>query len=442
MIDPHSLARAPIARRPSRSTLAPVAKVLSVAVVVAIAVAAARPFGAAMAQAGVLDRVSWQALPGDRALGGHGAVIDGRAMTLIGGEQGDFQPPDAMRSLSFALPQAWTTLAESGDRPVPGLSGRGLVGARAVRISDDGAAATSTLLICHCTGATTYNAAWPAAGGAVTWRSLADVQSLPLANGLMAFDGPRRRVIAAGGEFSGSGDIMTATWALDVNDLNTAQWQPLPAVPFQLIFQAADRDPRSGHFVAFGGQGSDATPTAHLWRADLAALDAPGAWSDVAAQAGAGPSARSGATLTFAGSTGWAILYGGYSPALGEMADAWALDYRDPSAPRWQSITPAGTPPNARSGQSAVWDAAGERVLVYGGLRLEGNGVRYLSDGFAIDLTPDTAPTVTTPAPTATTPVPTTPSSTPVPSPTTPSTAGGRIFLPLSLRSADVRAAP
>lgn|GEM_PF-2301815 len=442
MIDPHPIARAHRVRRPTRSTAAPVAKALALAVAVIVALVAARPVGTAQAQTDDLAGVSWQALPGDRALGGHGAVIDGRSMTLIGGEQGDFQPPDALRSLALAPAQAWTTLAENGDRPVSGLSGRGLVGARAVRISDDGAAVTSALLICHCVGATTYNAAWPATGGAVTWRRIADVQSLPLANGLIAFDGPRRRVIAAGGEFSGSGDIMTATWALDVNELNTAQWQPLPAVPFQLLFQAADRDPRSGHLVAFGGQGPDATPTTHLWRADLAAIDAPGAWSDIAAQAGAGPGARSGATLTFAGSTGWAILYGGYSPVLGEMSDVWALDYRDPTAPRWRAITPAGTAPSARSGQSAVWDAAGDRVLVYGGLRLEGNGVRYLSDGFAVDLSPDTAPTATPPGPTATTAVPPPPSATPVPSPTTPSTEGGRIFLPLSLRNADVRAAP
>lgn len=426
MIDPHLPPRASGACRPPRARRMVVLSALALA---ALAALAARPRHFAEAQTDGLDRAAWLALPGDAPLGGHGAVIDGHAMTVFGGEKGDFQPPDALRSLSLAAPPAWRTLSETGDRPASGLVGRGLVGARAARISADGAAETSVVVVCHCAGGTTFRAAWPAAGGAVAWQRLAGAQALPLANGLLAYDAPRRRLLAAGGEFGGSGDIMTATWALDVSDLGTAQWRALPAVPFQLIFQAADRDPRSGHLVAFGGQGADASPTAQLWRADLAAVDANGAWSDVSATAGAGPIARSGATLTFVGATGWAILYGGYSPERGELADAWALDYRDPSAPRWQAISPAGTAPSARSGQSAVWDDAGERVLVYGGLRLEGNGVRYLSDGFAIDLSPDGSPTATTPPTSPTTPA------------TTPANGAGRIFLPFSVRSADVRAA-
>lgn len=426
MIETHPARPAPAARRLALipALLPALLGAALIALLGALTLAPGRP---ALAQVDPLSRLGWRPLPGDAPLGGHAAVLDAGAMTLLGGERADFQPPTSLRALAFGGAQpSWGTRAETGDRPQSGLVGRGLLGARTVRISADRAAETEALTLCHCRPGTTFRARWPAAGGGVDWQAIAGEQPLPYANGLLAFDAPRGRVVAGAGEFEGAGDVVTATWALDVADLGRAQWRRLPSLPFQLMFQAADRDPRSGHLVAFGGQGPDAVPTAQLWRADLAVVDAPDAWTDATALAGAGPSARSGATLTFVGDTGLAVLIGGYTPGSGELDDAWALDYRDPSAPTWRRLAPSGTAPSPRSGQSAVWDGARARIIVYGGLRLQGDGVAYLSDAFALALDPGAEPT--TAVPTATTPAPT---ATP---------AGGRIFLPNALKSADVRA--
>lgn len=386
------------------------------------------------AQTDPLTAAQWRQLPSDAPLGGHAAVLRGGVMAVIGGERGDFEAPGAVRALDLGTsPPRWVTLAEDGAAPQPQLAGRGLVGARTAAI--DGAT-TAAVTVCDCAVDTAHGLDW--AGGPdapLSWWPLAAGAPLPHANGLLAYDAPRRRLVAAGGDYRGSGELVTTTWTLDVAALADATWQPGPPLPFQLIFQAADRDPRSGHLVAFGGQGVDAVSTAQLWRADLAGLGAPGAWQDLSAAAGAGPAARSGATLTFVGDSGVAVLFGGYTPEAGERADAWALDYRDPSAPRWRSLDLPGAP-SPRSGHSAVWDAAGQRLILYGGLRLDGAGTVYLADAFALALAGD-APT----PPTSPTTSPTTPPR-PTDAPSATPAAGGRIFLPTALKGAHVRAAP
>lgn len=424
MTETHRRRPAPTARR--RPLALPLLAVLGAVALAPLAVDRAP----AAAQDDPLAAARWRPLPSDAPLGGHAAVLRGGVMAVIGGERGDFEAPDAVRALDLAAaPPRWVTLAEDGDPPQPQLAGRGLVGARTAAI--DGAT-TAAVTVCDCAVDTAHGLDW--SGGAdapLAWWPLAAGEPLPYANGLLTYDAPRRRVVAAGGDFRGSGELVTTTWTLDAAALADATWQPGPALPFQLIFQAADRDPRSGHLVAFGGQGVDAVSTAQLWRADLEGIGAPGAWQDLSAAAGAGPDARSGATLTFLGDSGVAVLFGGYTPDAGERADAWALDYRDPSAPRWRRLDLPGGP-SPRSGHSAVWDAAGERLVVYGGLRLDGAGTVYLADAFALALsgdapTPPTSPT-TPPRPTDA------PSATP--------SAGGRIFLPSALKGAHVRAAP
>ncbi len=422
-------------RRPSPAACRGPLALLVVAAAVAALAAAATPSPAAQAQPDPLADAAWRPLPGDAPLGGHAAVLRGGAMVLVGGERDDFAAPAAIRALDLAAdPPRWVTVAEAGPAPQPQLAGRGLVGARTAAL--DG---TAAVMLCDCTGATAHALDW--AGGpdaTLTWRPLAGGPPLPHLYGLLVHDAPRRRLVAAGGDYRGSGDLVTATFTLDTAALDAA-WQPAAPLPFQRIFQAADRDPRSGHLVAFSGQGPDALPSNALWRGDLAALDGSGAWADITALAGDGPAARSGATLTFLGDRGLAVLFGGYTPDAGERADAWLLDYRDPTAPRWRALERSGAP-SARSGHSAVWDEAGQRLILYGGLRVEGDGTTYLSDAFALDLAPDAA------TPPATTSAPTTAAASPTPgpsdTPTVAPTAAPRIFLPSVLRAAVVRPAP
>lgn len=91
------------------------------------------------------------------------------------------------------------------------------------------------------------------------------------------------------------------------------------------------------------------------------------------------------------------ILYGGYSTDA-DFGDIWLLDYRDSAAPQWSRVDPAdseavGAGPGARSGHSAVWDAAGRRMVVYGGTRrTDDGGIAFLGDAWALALTPTAPP--------------------------------------------------
>lgn len=59
------------------------------------------------------------------------------------------------------------------------------------------------------------------------------------------------------------------------------------------------------------------------------------------------------------------LVFGGSGPSgSGLLNDLWSYQAASNS---WTQLTPSGTPPPARFGHTAVWDAAGNRMLVFGG---------------------------------------------------------------------------
>lgn len=252
--------------------------------------------------------------------------------------------------------------------------------------------------------------AWLLDVGAAAWSGVRGNPQAPLVGSLLTYDTGRDRALTVGGDLLGLGSLVSHTVAYDLSDTRAGSTN-LPPAPFALIYQAADVDPRSGHWLAFGGQDADGVTQGALWRASLDALDQPGAWSIASAPAGAlAPPARAGATLTFLGDHGFAVLFGGYRPGEGELSDAWLLDYRRPNAPYWTRLNvqlgPDGAP-DARSGHVAAWDAVGDRLLVHGGLLTTGDTPRYFGDTWAlvasgIGTPPTTATTTTSPQGTAT----------------------------------------
>src|SRR5437016_9802794 len=59
--------------------------------------------------------------------------------------------------------------------------------------------------------------------------------------------------------------------------------------------------------------------------------------------------------------------------------------------PTWTQLVPAGTAPSARSGQSAIYDAANNRMVIHGGISIRGavqNDTWILSGANGIATTP------------------------------------------------------
>ena len=146
---------------------------------------------------------------------------------------------------------------------------------------------------------------------------------------------------------------------------------PVPLVP----------DARSGQSVAWNPAG---WPRCGLWgmvgrdRALQRLVAVPASQQYV--DAGGAPAARCpphGTITPRCGTRPGAqlLVFGGFNvrsyPNL--FNDLWSYQARTNS---WTQLSPSGTPPRARLGHAAVWDTAGNRLLVFGGQSQDPGGLR------------------------------------------------------------------
>jgi hypothetical protein len=323
----------------------------------------------------------------------------------------------------------WSSLSATGPAPRSAVEDRGLLGSRAALDAGE----NLMIAVCDCQNGSTHFLDLTEG----RWSPAPNDRPMPFSYPVFVYDAAGDRAILIGGEEEFGEEFSTRVWAYDLSPARSG-WRDAGTTPFRILHQAADIDPASRHVLLFGGQTDRALETDALWRLDLGA-DGAAAWSELTPE-GVKPSARMGASLTFLGDSGTAVLFGGYSRS-GELAETWLLDYTDPEAPVWQPLALTGGP-SGRSGHSAVWDPVGERVLIYGGVA---GSTSYLDETWAFSLstaapTPTdepsatpTTPTPTEPMPTTTAPVPTTPRPSDTPDP---GDGEHRIYLPRAVDGA------
>ena len=90
------------------------------------------------------------------------------------------------------------------------------------------------------------------------------------------------------------------------------------------------------------------------------------AWTQLA-PSGTAPSAREGLTAVYAAASNRMIVFGGYNGS--GVNDTWVLSNANGSGgtPAWTQLAPSGTAPPARYFHTAVYAAAGNRMIVFGG---------------------------------------------------------------------------
>jgi len=76
------------------------------------------------------------------------------------------------------------------------------------------------------------------------------------------------------------------------------------------------------------------------------------------------------------------ILFGGRGSS-GDLNDVWAFRLESDS---WQQLQPSGTGPTPRFSHNAVYDASGQRMLIWSGRSLDASGSTLLNDVWALDL--------------------------------------------------------
>ncbi len=167
---------------------------------------------------------------------------------------------------------------------------------------------------------------------------------------------------ALGGSWSCGGN--TITWAYRL-----AGGAPPPAIAARRGHTVV-YDEAKGRAIVFGGEAcSSGCPSlGDVWvLAKATGATGQPTWGKLI-PAGPGPSARAGHTAIYDPTTNRMTVFGGRNSG-GYLGDAWVLTNANGTGgtPVWEQLSPSAAPPAGRSGHTAVYDPATNRMIVFGG---------------------------------------------------------------------------
>lgn len=214
--------------------------------------------------------------------------------------------------------------------------------------------------------------------GSPTWTPVANVGSPPVAKyPSVIYDPVNDQLVYFGGQFQ-NGTTTNAVYTLSLG--GTPTWTlltPSGTPPTGRVFNTAIYDSPHHRMVVFGGESSGSF-TSDVWALDL---DGPPAWEQLL-PSGSPPGARTRAKAVYDAAGQRMVMFGGYG-ASGFLGDVWSLSLG--ASPAWQSIaTHAG--PDARDNHCVVMDDATRRLIVFGG----NTGINVVNDVWALDLAAST----------------------------------------------------
>ena len=276
----------------------------------------------------------------------HVAVLD-RArnrMLVHGGMNGGTRLGDVW-ALSLSGAPAWTQVAAGGTSP----------GGRSAHCALFDQAGDRMLIFAglNSSGMATGSVWALTLGGTPTWSQLAPTGTAPTARyGASArYDALRGRALFFGG---GTGAPNTSeTWALSLT--GTPAWTLLPAPnpPQGRQFHTSAYDPFGDRLLVFGG--SSGPVLSDTWALPLAS---PGAsWIPLTG------TRRRGHTSVYDPGRHRMVVFGGESGT--QLNDVWELGLG--ASGTWARLNPTGTPPPARALHAAIYDERRDRMLVFGG---------------------------------------------------------------------------
>jgi hypothetical protein len=211
-----------------------------------------------------------------------------------------------------------------------------------------------------------------------TWQQLPP----PSARYLHAavYDPVRDRMVVFGGY--STRDLVNDVWVLSL--AGTPEWSqlsPAGTPPSARHLLSAIYDPVRDRIVLFGGLDRAIGYLDDVWALSLGAIPS---WSRIV-PTGTGPSARARHSAVYDPVGDRMIVFGGYhagyrGAGAGPLNDTWAMSLSDP--PAWTPLSPAGPAPSARYDQSAVYDPPRDRILVFGGF----DGKSPLNDAWSLSL--------------------------------------------------------
>jgi hypothetical protein len=184
----------------------------------------------------------------------------------------------------------------------------------------------------------------------------------------------------------------SATQPALVSGAGDGAWVAAAIRPIARGHHSAIYDPARDRMVVFGGDDNSSAHFGDVWALSLAGTPA---WTQLT-PTGTPPSARTSQSAIYDPVRDRMVIFGG-SDGTVLYDEVWALALA--GRPAWTQLTPTGTPPSARSSHSAIYDPVRDRMVVFGGYKNNG----YLNDAWALSLAG--TPAWTQLAPTGTPPV-------------------------------------
>ncbi|MBI5169785.1 MAG: T9SS type A sorting domain-containing protein [Candidatus Eisenbacteria bacterium] len=300
----------------------------------------------------------------------HSGVLDAanNQLVVLAGVNGTTVRND-VQALSLGASHEWTTLAPDDSLPPP-RSGAAMAfdGAAQRLFVTGGADAVTTTLDDLWRWGESPRADWQPLVPAVTPGARRHAASV--------WDAARGRMLLMGGD-EPQGPVPADLWAL--SGVAPFEWTQLPTIgpgPSERSGHALVWDTTRDRLLLFGGRDGSGLALADLWELPLAgALQ----WAPIATS-GAVPAARDLAAAAYDAERDQLVLFGGRGAAGQALADAWVLPLG--GAMEWSALNPTGAAPAARYGPAYAFDASRDRLVIFGG----GETAAWLADGWELTL--------------------------------------------------------
>lgn len=160
------------------------------------------------------------------------------------------------------------------------------------------------------------------------------------------------------------------------------QLQPTGTAPVARIAVAAALDAANDRLIVFGGK-SAAGVLNDVWvLTNATGVSGTPAWTQLTPTGGP-PTARNYAVATYDPASNRFSVYGGNNQSNQFLSDYWVLTNANGQGgtPVWSQVTPAGLP-SARAQSAGASDPAGNRVLVFGGVACNSSSCTPYNDAY------------------------------------------------------------
>ncbi len=245
-------------------------------------------------------------------------------------------------------------------------------------------------------------------GGSPAWTQLSPSGSAPSAREghVAGYDDTNNRMIAFGGDGCFPSIVYNDVWVLtNANGASgTPAWiqlSPTGTVPPPTGLARGFYDSANNRLVFFGGLPNNLnnSPVNNVYVLSNAnGLGGTPTWTQLT-PSGTLPPGRYAPSVIYDAASNRMVVFGGSNGSA--MNDAWVLTNANGlgGTPAWTQLAPAGGPPLSRQGHMTVYDPASNRMTVFGG----GTGNGNLNDVWVLSnangLLPNAVPSITSLSP-------------------------------------------